>query len=230
MVGALREVTDFLAGLCANNQRGWFEAHRKEYLRAKEVFEQFVTELIEGIASFDHSVAGLTVRDCTYRIFRDTRFSADKTPYKNYMGAYVAPHGKKSGYAGYYFHVEPGDGRVRGKSLLSAGLYCPEPVVLRSVREEIADHGVEFASLVAAAEGFSLFRGNMLKRLPAGFAPGSPHAELLRLKDLYVERPMDAAFLYADDLLGRTVAAFRSTEPLVRQLNRAVQYAFEEMR
>ena len=74
----MREVTDFLAELCDNNERGWFEAHRKAYLRAKEVFESFVTELIEGIASFDHSVAGLTVRDCTYRIYRDTRFSPDK--------------------------------------------------------------------------------------------------------------------------------------------------------
>ena len=59
MVGAMREVTDFLAELCENNERGWFEAHRKAYLRAREVFESFVAELIEGIASFDHSVVGL---------------------------------------------------------------------------------------------------------------------------------------------------------------------------
>lgn len=230
MVGALREATDFLAGLCQNNRREWFEAHRPQYLRAKEVFERFVAELIEGIASFDHSVAGLTVRDCTYRIYRDTRFSPDKTPYKSYMGAYVAPHGKKGGYAGYYFHLEPGGGNRPGNSLLSAGLYCPQPLVLRSVREEIADHGAEFAASLAAAPEFRIYEGNKLRRLPAGFAPGTPYDELLKLKDVYIERPVEADFLQADDLLGRTVAAFRTTELLVRQLNRAVQYAFEEMR
>lgn len=230
MVGALREATDFLAELSRNNRREWFEAHRPHYLRAKEVFERFVAELIEGIASFDHSVAGLTVRDCTYRIYRDTRFSPDKTPYKNHMGAYVAPHGKKSGYAGYYFHLEPGDGDHPGHSLLSAGLYCPEPLVLRSVREEIVDHGAEFAASLDAARGFRIYEGNKLRRLPAGFAPGTPYDELLKLRDVYVERPIEADFLHADDLLDRTVAAFRTTEPLVRQLNRAVHYAFEEMR
>ena len=225
----MREVTDFLAELCRHNEREWFEAHRGEYLRAKEMFERFVAELIEGIASFDHSVAGLAVRDCTYRIYRDTRFSPDKTPYKTYMGAYVAPHGKKSGYAGYYFHVEPGDGDRAGNSLLTAGLYCPEPVVLRSVREEIADHGAEIAASIAAAPGFSLYKENALKRLPAGFAPG-PWDEMLRLKDIYVVHPVDAEFLHAGRLLERTVAAFRTTEPFVRRLNRAVRYAFEEMR
>ena len=226
----MREVTDFLAELCDNNERGWFEAHRKAYLRAKEVFESFVTELIEGIASFDHSGAGLTVRDCTYRIYRDTRFSPDKTPYKNYMGAYVAPRGKKSGYAGYYFHVEPGGARQAGHSLLSAGLYCPDPLVLRSVREEVADHGAEIAAAIDAAAGFRIYEGNRLRRLPAGFVAGTPYDELLKLKDFYIERPMDGEFLCSDKLLESTVAAFRTTEPLVSRLNRAVKYAFEEMR
>ena len=103
-----------------NNDREWFDAHRAEWTHVKGLWADFTAELIEGVASFDPSVRGLRPQDCTYRIARDTRFSADKRPYKSWLGTFIAPRGKKSGYAGYYFHVEPvGDGLV-GNHLLAA--------------------------------------------------------------------------------------------------------------
>ncbi|NLH23525.1 MAG: DUF2461 domain-containing protein, partial [Bacteroidales bacterium] len=101
----MERVTGFLSLLSQNNNKEWFDAHKSQYKEALEVFQDFTTELINGIATFDKAVSGLSVKDCTFRIYRDLRFSPDKTPYKTYMGAYVCPGGKKSGFAGYYFHI-----------------------------------------------------------------------------------------------------------------------------
>lgn len=222
------EVLDFLTRLQANNDRTWFDAHRAEYKRVKQTFDSFVTGLIEGIAAFDPSVGGLTVRDCTYRINRDTRFSNDKSPYKTYMGGFIAPHGKKSGYAGYYFHIEPKSSDWLG-CCLCAGSYMPEGAVLRSIREEIFDNGADFVRTVEQAEGFSLGRESMLKRTPAGFPSGTPYDELLRLKQYNIWQKIDEKFLAADNLLERTLTEFRKTQPFIATLNRAIQYAYEEM-
>lgn len=225
----MQEVIDFFRRLHDNNDRAWFDAHRAEWTHVKGRFAAFTERLIEGIAAFDPSVRGLRVQDCTYRIARDTRFSADKSPYKNYIGAYIAPKGKKSGFAGYYFHIEPcGDGLV-WSNLLSAGLYCPEPTVLRSVREEIFDNGAEVLKAIRAARGFRLCENNKLKRVPTGFPADSEYAELLKLKDVYLEKKITEEFLLDDRLIENTLAEFRRTQPFIALLNRAVQYAYDEM-
>ena len=148
----MKEVIDFFRRLHDNNDRAWFDAHRAEWAHVKGRFAAFTEQLIAGIAEFDPTVRGLRVQDCTYRIARDTRFSPDKSPYKTYIGAYIAPKGKKSGFAGYYFHIEPCCDSLVWSNLLSAGLYCPEPVVLRSVREEILDNGAEIAAAIRKAK------------------------------------------------------------------------------
>ena len=137
----MKQVVEFLTLLHENNDKAWFDSHKEMYKRALSCFEVFTAKLIDGIAAFDPSVRGLTVKDCTWRIYRDTRFSPDKTPYKTHMGAFVAPRGKKGGYSGYYFHVEPvWDERSWSQGhQLTTGLYCPLPEVLRSVRDEILD-------------------------------------------------------------------------------------------
>ena len=144
----MEDIIRFLEQLRRHNNREWFEANKLWYRDVKARFDGLVARLIDAIAAFDPSVAGLAVKDCTYRIYRDTRFSPNKEPYKTHFGAYFCPRGKKSGYAGYYFHVEPqGDGLIGGH-LLSAGLYMPEPNVLKSVRDEIFDNGERFAAAV----------------------------------------------------------------------------------
>ncbi len=225
----MRCVTDFLRQLSVNNDRGWFAANKALYRQAEAEFNDFAVSLIDGIASFDASVRGLSLRDCTYRIYRDTRFSADKSPYKTWMGVYVAPHGKKSGYAGYYFHVEPSGGAYLGGSFMSAGLYMPEPVVLRSIREEIVDNGRNIVAAIDAAEGFSLSKQNSLKRNPKDFPAGGEYDDLLRLRDVYIEKPVGEELLLSDDLLARTLRDFAAASGFVSILNRAVQYAHEEM-
>lgn len=225
----MKEIIAFFRELHANNDREWFHANHDRWMRVRGAFMAFTEQLIEGVTAFDPTVRGLRAQDCTYRIARDTRFSPDKSPYKTYMGAYIAPKGKKSGYAGYYFHIEPcGDGLV-WSNLLSAGLYLPEPVVLRSVRDEVVDNGAVVVQAIAAAKGYALSDENMLKRVPTGFPADHAYAELLRHKDFFLIKRIDEEYLLAPDLLARVLADFRVAQPFVELVNRAVQYAYEEM-
>ena len=139
----MKAIFDFLRKLRDNNDREWFNAHKPEYLELKDRFEKWVSELIERTADFDEEVRGLAAKDCVYRIYRDTRFSPDKTPYKTHFGAYIAsPGGRNSNRAGYYVHLEP-DG-----SLLGGGLYCPDPALLKRLRQDIYDNIEEFTSIL----------------------------------------------------------------------------------
>lgn len=218
------EVIDFLNRLGQNNNREWFTDHKSEYKALEKRLKEFAAKLINGIAAFDPSVAGLTVADCTYRIYRDIRFSHDKSPYKTWSGIFIAPHGKKAGYAGYYIHFE-GAG-----CFLFAGSHYPEPIVLKSIREEILDNGDAMLAAIEATNGFTLVRGNTLKRTPKDFPTGHKHDELLRLKDFGIEKPIDISQFESDDaLLTAVLNDFRSTYTLVDILNRAVNYAYEEM-
>lgn len=220
----MREIIDFLTALAANNNREWFAAHKAEYRRAEAQFGKLALGVIDGIAAFDESVRGLGLRDCTYRIYRDTRFSADKTPYKTNMGVFVAPHGKKAGYAGYYLHIEPS-----AESFLWAGAHMPAPVVLRSIREEIIDNGEAMERAIARSNGFALCRDRSLQRNPKGFPAGNKYDEWLRLLDFGIMKPLETRALLAPDLLPRVLEDFRSAAPLVAILNRAVTFAYEEM-
>ena len=225
----MQEILDFFRRLHNNNDREWFDAHRAEWTRVKARFADFTAELIEGIAAFDPSVRGLRPQECTYRIARDTRFSADKRPYKNWISAFVAPHGKQSGYAGYYFHLEPSGDGLLGNHLLAAGAVCIEPALLRSIREEVLDHGGEMMREIDRARGFRLDTTNRLKRLPTGFPADSPYAELLRQKDFCLEKAISEREVLAGGLVERLVEEFRRTQPFVARLNRAIRYAREEM-
>ena len=219
------EIIDFFARLSENNNREWFAAHKDEYKAVDKKLKEFAAKLIQGIAAFDPSVAGLTVADCTYRIYRDIRFSHDKRPYKTWTGVFVAPHGKKAGYAGYYIHFE-GSG-----CFLYAGSHCPEPVVLKSIREEILDNGDNMVAAVENSNGFRLCTENTLKRTPKDFPTNHKYDNLLRLKDFGVEKPIDLSLVAAGEeaLLTAVLNDLRTIYPLVEILNRAINYAYEEM-
>ena len=100
---------EFLVELRKNNNREWFQAHKGVYDALRKQFIADVEQLIARLATYDEELRGLRVEDCIYRIYRDIRFSPDKTPYKTYFSAYMARGGKKSPRAGYYLHIEPGN-------------------------------------------------------------------------------------------------------------------------
>lgn len=213
------EIIDFLKELKENNNRDWFFANKERYVLLQDKFNAFTQQLIDGIALFDDSIKGIAVKDCIYRIYRDVRFSPNKEPYKYHMGAYICSGGKKSGLAGYYFHLEPNN------SLLAVGLHCPEPKVVKSVRDEILDNGKEFLATIHKAKGFSLDESSKLQRIPKGFPAESEFGEYLKLKEFDLIIPLTVD----DQLLENTLKQFKSAKAFNDILNRAVKYAQEEM-
>lgn len=234
----MQQVIDFLCRLRDNNNREWMQAHKEEYKAAQARFDQFTEELIGEIAQFDPSVAGLTVKDCNYRIYRDTRFSADKTPYKTHMGCFVCRGGKKSGFAGYYFqasverdHAHFGHLHWDTQSIIAPGHYCIEPKALQVLREDIVHGEGDFHATVqqAQAAGLELLTTDSLKRNPKGFDRDAPWGEYLRLRSFCMGRAVDEDFLLAPNLPARLAAIFREAQPFLDYINRAVAYAREEM-
>ncbi len=220
----LQPVWDFLTDLSCNNNKPWFDAHKDRYQEALSNFRIFSTELIAGLAQFDHSVTGLSVTDCTYRIYRDMRFSLDKTPYKTHMGVYVCPQGKKSGNAGYYVHIEPGS-----QSMLISGLYMPSAQVLKSVREEIMLNGKEFDKAVKQCKGFDLDMNSALTRIPKGWNAEDEFSEYYKLRDFDIVQTICKEQMLSKDFLPFVLSEFKKTLKFNTLLNKSVQYAREEL-
>lgn len=221
----MKEILDFLTELKANNNREWFNASKDRFRKVDAMFTDFTGELIAGVGEFDPAVRGLTVKDCTYRIYRDTRFSYDKTPYKTHMGAYICAGGKKSGRAGYYFHIEPQGDNYLGGSLWACGLHCPTPVILSSVREEIELHGDQFEQAMANAHGYRLDQSVKLKRAPKGYSEDSKWIEYLKLKEFSLMKSFDNQLLDSPEkLLKLTLEEFRTVVPFNEIMNKAVEF------
>ena len=152
----MKEITQFLDRLVVNNNRPWFNEHKEEYLYVQDKFNRFAKELMARVADFDPTTAGLELKDCTYRSYRDQCFSIDKSPYKTHFGVYVCPGGKKSGNAGYYFHVEAKEAEYIGRNILACGIYNPTPELVKMIREEIYVNGAAFDAALkeAVAAGY----------------------------------------------------------------------------
>jgi len=224
----MKTILSFLSQIQENNNREWFEANKAAYLAANEVFNTFVEHLILGISQFDPSVKGLSVKDCTYRFYRDTRFSSNKMPYKTHFGAYISPYGKKSGYSGYYFHIEPkGNGFLDGHQL-DTGLYCPQPNILKSIREEIFLNGEAFDATIREAKGFVLEDNQALKKVPRGYPADFKYSEYLKLKNPCLCKYVDDEFMLSGNLLENTLEAYQKTVSFNTWLNKAVEYALEK--
>ena len=225
----MREVLSFLSDLHDNNNREWFEANKPRYRAVLAEQIANVMRLVELISRFDSSVEGLKLSDCTYRIYRDTRFSKDKTPYKDFLSAFIVRGGKRSGYGGYYLHISP-KGHTWGEgSFLAAGNVCPEPYVLRSLREEIEDNAELMAENISYS-GLKLDSTNALKRTPRGFTVAAEYEYLLRQRELILSRSLTDDWFLAPDWLERTAEVFERCKPFLDQVNRATEYAYEEYR
>ena len=223
----MKDIIQFLAALKQHNERGWFQKHKTEYIAAQGAFNAFVEKLIAGIVSFDDSVSGVNVKDCIYRIYRDTRFSADKSPYKTHIGAFVCPGGRKSGYSGYYFQVGPEESGYPEGNMLATGNYRLDSKVMHILREDICMDAEDFEQRLKQASLFKLDDTDMLKRVPNGFERNAPYSGYLMYKAYCLVYSPGKSFMTGDDLLERTLGAFRSTKPFLQYLNRAIAYSKE---
>lgn len=211
---------NFLRELKKNNNRDWFNIHRSEYEAARENYGTFVNQLIAGIKEFDPSIGTLEAKDCWFRINRDIRFSPNKEPYKTNMGAYIANGGRKSPFAGYYFHLEP------GQSFISGGIYMAPPETMKRIRSEINAYSNDFLKTVSSKEFtsvFSHFDSESLKRVPQGFSADSPVADYLKMKHITPYKAIGDVDLVSKNLLSTSLSTFKVLHPLVQFLNRAIE-------
>ena len=223
----MKKVLEFLNNLQENNYREWFEEHKTEYKEAQAIFNQTVDKLIAGISEFDPAVAKLSAKSCTFRIYRDVRFSKNKAPYKTHMGAFISPYGKGGGYSGYYFHIEAEGANYIGGNILSTGVYRPEPAALKSIREEIFLNGDQFQETISKANNFKIETGETLKRVPGGYPSEFKYADYLKLKNYFLTRYVDDNWITSPDLIERSVEEYKTTKEFHDLLNKAINYAFE---
>lgn len=225
----MNEILNFLTELSRNNNREWFNAHKDLYLKAKQQFDALVESLIDEVRNFDPEVGPLTVADCTWRIYRDTRFSHDKRPYKTNMGCYFAPQGGKRGpFSGYYFQVgiSDEDGSIEG--MVAAGNYYTESPVLKILREDIAfDEAETFEEALAEAKGFYLDKEQMLKRVPLGFESDKSYSQYFLYKNFCLVKVVGEKYILADNLKQKLIADFKVTKPFLHFINRAIRYSIE---
>lgn len=212
---------DFLKKLKNNNNREWFDSNKTEYLASKERFEEFVSELIKGINKFDKKVSlDLKPKDCTFRIYKDVRFSKDKTPYKNNMSASINPGGKKSNIPGYYFHLEP-DG-----CFLAGGVYMPMPDVLKAIRQEIDYNPLPLINVLKSASFKKEFNGldeeDKLKNPPKGFNKDHAHSEILKNRHFIVSQKFENKVILKKEGLIKTLDSFKAMYPFLDYLRKAI--------
>lgn len=221
---------DFLKEVTMNNNRPWFMEHKNEYEAVKAEWERGVAQALERIGSFDPSVLSQQVKDCTYRFYRDTRFSEDKSPYKNHLGAYINAHGKKALRGGYYIHMEP------SHCLLAVGNYWLPTNILTSCRNELMANEEEWLRCVESKafkkyfdapedaswdspQGFGMAK---LKTCPSGFPRDYEHLRYLRLKDYCAWHHVSDDFFEGDDWLNEMERIFLAAKPMMDFVNAVI--------
>ena len=198
----------FLCNLRDNNNRVWFAEHKDRYLDAHENMIAFADGVLNAMTEYDHIVQQ-TGKKCLYRIYRDVRFSKDKSPYKSSWGvgmkrATVRLRG------GYYYHIEPGGSFVAG------GFWGPNSEDLLRIRQELAADSEPLRKIIAQPlfqEYFGELRGKTLKTAPRGFAKDHPNIDLLRYKQFLVKRNFSDKEVLSKNFQDEVVKTFRAMRP-----------------
>lgn len=215
----MKEILQFLKELEANNQRDWFEANRGRYEKTRKQFLELTALLIEEIRKFDGEVPVLDPRDCMFRIFRDVRFSNDKRPFKTNYGSYITRGGRKSGSAGYYIHVQPGE------YFLAGGVYMPPPEHLQAIRQEIYYHPKEYSDLLKGEPFKSTFDQHYfdpLKTAPKGYPKDWEYVDLIRNRSYGFGHHLTQGEILSASLPERCIQLFKIAYPMNCFLNRAI--------
>jgi uncharacterized protein (TIGR02453 family) len=218
------ETFDFLKQLALHNNKPWFDEHRNIYLAARENFEQFVEILIQKLVIIDKSITGTTAKKAMFRIHRDVRFSKNKTPYKINMSASFSRGGKKSVFADYYVHLQPGNSSYAG-----GGVWMPEGDVVKNIRQEIDYNFSEWQKIINAASFRKAFgtlehsEGQTLLQMPRGYEKDNPAAEFLKLKSWVATHNISDEDLMKRGSATRVAKVFENLQPMILFLNRALE-------
>lgn len=206
----------FLKALKENNNREWFAAHRSEYDNARTWWHQELQKLIAIFAQTDPRFRYLEAEQCCYRIYRDTRFSPDKSPYKTYFGAVIAPRGRHCDGACHYIHIGADD------CSLNSGLWVCESAILKKIRKAIVDNVEEFRSITETdniQREFPQWWGPTLKTAPKGYDRNHPDIDLLRLTQFVKTTQVSPDYFKNPDWQHDAAAKLQLLDPMNEFLN-----------
>lgn len=212
---------DFLNQLRENNNREWFQANRELFDAARLQFMDFAEQVLHGLVAMDKRIPeDIPVSKCVYRIYRDIRFSLDKTPYKGYFSAAYSPTGRSTEMPGYYIHIQP------GQSFVTAGLWHPSKERLAAIRQEIDYNSADFRSIVEAPlflQHAGLDQEDRLKKAPSGYSADHPDIEFLRLKSFTATKSFSDNEMMQADATEMIISAFQALQPFQEFLYQAVE-------
>lgn len=200
-----KEAVQFLADLVANNNTEWMHANKKRYENFKKDYHNYIASLLAEMKPLDKTLEPLEIKNCTFRINRDIRFSKDKSPYKTNIGVWMSQNKFSKNAPGYYVHFE------KGNSFIAGGVWCPEPNELKQIRKEIAFFHEDLEAIVNDKKFKSEFGGltrdenNVLKKAPKDFESDHPAIEFLKLKSFTASEKIDDK-LFLDKYFSKKIA------------------------
>jgi uncharacterized protein (TIGR02453 family) len=214
------ETLAFIKNVSQNNNREWFAEHKPEYEAARADVLEFIALLIPMLADTDPAFPRDTQpKNCLLRIYRDVRFSKDKSPYKKNFGIFFAVHGKSGTEPGYYINLEPGN------CFFAAGYWQPNAADLRKIREEIDYNAQSFLDIIGKKgfKGtFELDREDSLKAAPKGYSADHPLIDILKLKSFSAISHIDDKAFFKPSIVGKLKTDFESIYPFIIFLRTAL--------
>lgn len=220
MATAIRKETiQFLKDLKKHNDRDWFNDNKDKFVAANENFIAFVQDMIGLIGKFDKAVAQKSAKECVFRIYRDTRFAKDKSPYKTHFGASLMSVKNGVGVAGYYLHLDPDD------IFLAGGVHMAEPAQMKLLRQEISYNAAKFKKIINDKTFKANFEihGEKLKNVPPGFDKEDPMADYLKYKELYIMHKVSAKDALSPDFASYCSKIFNSMVPFNAFINEGLK-------
>lgn len=217
-----KDTLQFLDDLQTNNNRDWFLENKKRYEAFKKDYQQLVADLLDAMKPLDSSLEMLEVKNCTFRINRDIRFSKDKSPYKSHLGVWLSSGAKGQNRSGYYIHLE------KGASFIAGGLYCPEAEDLKKIRKEIAYFHDDLEAILDEKhfkkefKDFDRNEKNTLKNPPRGYEKEHPAIEFLKLKSFESSQRIDISEVTKKDFVATMSKKLMALKPLNDFINRAL--------
>ena len=225
--GFPEELYTFLADLKKNNNRDWFNANKDRYVRyAKEPSLAFIAEMKDRLEEISPSYIADTRPNggSMFRIYRDTRFSKDKAPYKLNVGCQFRHSAGKDAHApGFYIHLQPDDSFVGG------GIWAPPPAVLQKIRDAIVRHQDEWIGIkdfMAKTPRIALRDAERYKRPPQGITPDHPLVEDLKLKTFFAGGMWRNDEVTSPGFVDAIVDTFKDLVPFMRFINEALGLSF----
>ena len=218
-----KQTFQFLSDLSANNHREWFADNKKRYDAALAEMKQLAKEWIEGAATFEEDAVDNDPAKAIFRIYRDTRFSTDKTPYKNHFGLVIGRGGRTSNWAAYYLHISP------GASFLAGGKWMPVGDELKKIRQEIDYNHLQLTDIFNQSDFKTIFgdmdREMVLKKAPKDYPTDHPAIEWLKLKSFTVSCEFSDEEVLSSEFIRLLIRNTRIMMPFIQFLNAALEDA-----